>query len=163
MVFETCGKKDDPAVLFFHAMGVTGGSSEPVARVLRDRYFCVLPTATLYCAGAEVCEPRRTRRGRQRNSCAGRAIKRLALVVASSIGADLALAFLAQTTLPVEHVFFDGGQFAQIGRATRRVMTPFLVSGHQEPVLVEGRDAQENLLVRRRGDSAVLYCSGAGR
>ena len=26
----------------------------------------------------------------------------------------------------MEHVFFDGGQFAQIGRGTRRVMTPFL-------------------------------------
>ena len=36
------------------------------------------------------------------------------------------MAFLTQTKLPVEHVFFDGGQFAQIGRATRRVMTPFL-------------------------------------
>ena len=53
-------------------------------------------------------------------------MKRLALVVASSIGADLALAFLAQTRLPVEHVFFDGGQFAKIGRGTRRIMTPFL-------------------------------------
>lgn len=46
--------------------------------------------------------------------------------MASSIGADLALAFLAHTRLPVAHVFFDGGQFAQIGRATRRIMTPFL-------------------------------------
>lgn len=53
-------------------------------------------------------------------------MERLALVVASSIGADLAVAFLAATRLPVEHVFFDGGQFAQIGRGTRRVMTPFL-------------------------------------
>lgn len=56
----------------------------------------------------------------------GNTVERLALVVASSIGADLAAAFLAATRLPVEHVFFDGGQFAQIGRGTRRVMTPFL-------------------------------------
>lgn len=48
------------------------------------------------------------------------------MVVASSIGADLAIAFLAQTKLPVEHAFFDGGQFARIGKATRRIMTPFL-------------------------------------
>ena len=125
MVFETCGKKDNPAVLFFHAMGVTGGSSEPVARVLRDRYFCVLPTATVYCPGQRYVS--RADEARQAEEfLRGQGIKRLALVVASSIGADLALAFLAQTTLPVEHVFFDGGQFAQIGRATRRVMTPFL-------------------------------------
>ena len=55
-----------------------------------------------------------------------RGVKRLALVAASSIGADLAMAFLAQTGLPVEHIFFDGGQFAQIGGAARRLMTPFL-------------------------------------
>ena len=48
------------------------------------------------------------------------------MVVASSIGADLAMAFLTQTKLPVEHAFFDGGQFAQIGKSTRRIMTPFL-------------------------------------
>ena len=53
-------------------------------------------------------------------------VERLALVVASSIGADLASAFLAQTGLYVEHVFFDGGQFAQIGKGTRRIMMPFL-------------------------------------
>ena len=74
MLFETYGDTSHPAVLFFHAMGVTG----------------------------------------------------LALVVASSIGADLAMAFLTQTTHPAAHVFFDGGQFARIGRGTRRIMTPFL-------------------------------------
>ena len=37
-----------------------------------------------------------------------------------------AMAFLTQTKLPVEHAFFDGGQFAQIGKGTRRIMTPFL-------------------------------------
>ena len=48
------------------------------------------------------------------------------MVVASSIGADLAMAFLTQTKLPAEHAFFDGGQFTQIGKCTRRIMTPFL-------------------------------------
>lgn len=32
-------------------MGVTGASSEPVAKHLQDRYFCILPTSTVYCAG----------------------------------------------------------------------------------------------------------------
>lgn len=36
------------------------------------------------------------------------------------------MAFLAQTKLPVRNVFFDGGQFAQIGKGTRRIMTPFI-------------------------------------
>jgi len=51
MQFETFGDKQNPAILFFHAMGVTGASSEPVARHLQDRYFCILPTSTVYCAG----------------------------------------------------------------------------------------------------------------
>ena len=47
-------------------------------------------------------------------------------MVASSLGADLACAFLAETKLPVHHVFFDGGQFARIGKVTRHIMAPFL-------------------------------------
>ena len=53
-------------------------------------------------------------------------VRELALVVSSSLGADLAAAFLSQTKLPVGHAYFDGGQFARIGKGTRRLMTPFL-------------------------------------
>ena len=51
MKFKTLGNRNAPAVLFFHAMGVTGESSEPVANYLQDRYFCILPTSTVYCKG----------------------------------------------------------------------------------------------------------------
>lgn len=47
MKFKTLGNRKDPAVLFFHAMGVTGESSEPVAKYLQDRYFCILPSLQL--------------------------------------------------------------------------------------------------------------------
>ena len=112
-------------MLFFHAMGVTGASSEPIARFLQDRYFCILPTSTVYCEGqkyvSKLDEIRQVEDFLHRQG-----VERLAMVVASSIGADLAMAFLTQTKLPVEHAFFDGGQFAQIGKGTRRMMTPFL-------------------------------------
>ena len=125
MLFETRGDASRPAVLFFHAMGVTGASSKPVAEHLQRDYFCVLPTATVYCPGqryqSKADEVRQVEAFLQQ-----RGVQRLALVVASSIGADLAMAFLTQTRLPVEHVFFDGGQFAQIGRGARRIMVPFL-------------------------------------
>ena len=125
MLFQTLGNKDDPAVLFFHAMGVTGESSVPVAEHLKDRYFCILPTSTVYCAGQRyVSKADEVRQVEVFLHAQG--VERLALVVASSIGADLAMAFLTKTELPVEHVYFDGGQFAQIGAATRRIMTPFL-------------------------------------
>ena len=125
MIFETFGDKAKPAVLFFHAMGVTGSSSEPVTKHMQDGYFCILPTSTVYCAGQRYAGKADEVR-QVEEFLRAQGVTRLALVVAFSIGADLAMAFLTQTKLPVEHVFFDGGQFAQIGRATRRVMTPFL-------------------------------------
>ena len=125
MLFKTLGDKAAPAVLFFHAMGVTGDSSEPVAEYLKDKYFCIMPTSTVYCAGQSyVSKADEVRQVEKFLSDSG--VERLALVTASSIGADLAMAFLTQTGLPVEHVFFDGGQFAQIGMPLRRIMTPFL-------------------------------------
>ena len=125
MQFETFGDKHNPAILFFHAMGVTGASSEPVAQHLQSRYFCILPTSTVYCAGqtyhSKADEIRQIEQFLQKQG-----VTQLKLVAASSIGADLAAAFLAQTQFPVEHAFFDGGQFAQIGKAARCIMTPFL-------------------------------------
>lgn len=125
MLFEIRGDKNHPAVLFFHAMGVSGASSEPIAKYLQDQYFCILPTSTVYCSGQKyVSKADEVRQIKEFLHAQG--VERLALVVASSIGADLAMAFLTQTGIPVEHVFFDGGQFAQIGKTTRRIMTPFL-------------------------------------
>ena len=49
MIFNTLGNKDKPAILFFHAMGVTGESSAPIAKYLKDNYFCIMPTSTVYC------------------------------------------------------------------------------------------------------------------
>ena len=125
MQFETLGDKRNPAVLFFHAMGVTGASSEPVARVLQARYFCILPTSTVYCPGQRYCG-KAGEVGQVEEFLRAQGVTELALLVASSLGADLALAFLAETKFPVGHIFFDGGQFAQIGRGTRRLMVPFL-------------------------------------
>ena len=125
MKFKTFGNRNAPAVLFFHAMGVTGESSEPVANYLQDRYFCILPTSTVYCKGQKyVSKADEVRQVEAYLKSQG--VERLELVVASSIGADLAMAFLTGTKLPIGHVFFDGGQFAQIAKGTRRVMTPFL-------------------------------------
>lgn len=125
MLFQTMGKQGNPAVLFFHAMGVTGSSSERVAEYLQSKYFCIMPTSTVYCQGQKYVsksdEIRQTEEFLKENG-----VKQLALVVASSIGADLAIAFLSQTELPVGNVFFDGGQFAKIGKFTRRIMTPFI-------------------------------------
>ena len=125
MKFKTLGNRNNPAVLFFHAMGVTGESSEPVAKYLQDRYFCILPTSTVYCEEqkyiSKADEIRQVEKFLKEQG-----VKSLAMVVASSIGADLAMAFLTQAKLPVGHAFFDGGQFAQIGKETRRMITPFL-------------------------------------
>ncbi len=125
MMFQTYGNRNHPAVLFFHAMGVTGASSESVAKYLQDRYFCILPTSTVYCTGQKyISKADEIRQVEEYLKSQG--VERLELVVASSIGADLAMAFLTSTKLPIGHVFFDGGQFAQIGKGMRRIMTPLL-------------------------------------
>ena len=103
MIFQTVGNIENPAVLFFHAMGVTGKSSSPVAEHLKDRYYCIMPTSTVYCAGQNYISKADELRQLEAYLVEQR-ITELALV-ASSLGADLACAFLAETKLPVHHVF----------------------------------------------------------
>ena len=125
MRFQTLGDENNPTILFFHAMGVTGASSERVAAHLQDHYFCIMPTSTVYCEGQTYIS-KQDELAQVEKYLADAGIDRLELVVASSLGADLATTFLATTALPIGHVFFDGGQFAQIAPGTRRIMAPIL-------------------------------------
>ncbi len=125
MIFHTMGNKSNPAILFFHAMGVTGDSSTPAADFLKEQYYCIMPTSTVYCAD-QTYIGKADEIQQIENFLREQEINKLALIVASSIGADLAMAFLTQSKIPAEHIFFDGGQFAQIGKMTRCIMTPFL-------------------------------------
>ena len=72
MLFQTYGNMKNPAVLFFHAMGVTGASSEPVVKYLQDRYFCILPPPPFTVPGRNM-SARRTKYGRWRTFCIDRA------------------------------------------------------------------------------------------
>ena len=125
MVFKTTGNKSNPVILFFHAMGVTGESSMPVAEKMAEKYYCIMPTSTVYCSGQRY-QSKRDEIQQIVRFLGNHGIKEIELIVASSIGADLAMAFLTEIKIPVKHVFFDGGQFAQIGKATRRIMVPLL-------------------------------------
>lgn len=125
MEFKTIGDKSTPVILFFHAMGVTGESSMPVAEKMADKFYCVMPTSTVYCSGQKY----RSKRDEVQQIVRflkEQGIEEIELVVASSIGTDLAMVFLTDAKIPVKHIFFDGGQFAQIGKVTRRIMVPFL-------------------------------------
>ena len=159
MLFQTYGDRRNPAVLFFHAMGVTGASSEPVVKYLQDRYFCILPTSTVYCEGqkyvSKLDEIRQVEDFLHRHG-----VERLAMVVASSIGADLAMAFLTSTKLPIGHVFFDGGQFAQIGKGARRIMTPFLYLAIKSLYWSKGGTLKK--ILRCDDDSIKPYFIAAG-
>ena len=125
MIIQTLGKENNPAILFFHAMGVTGNSSVPVAEHLKEHYFCIMPTSTVYCKGQTYVSKEDEVR-QVEDFLKAHDIQELALVVASSIGADLAMEFLIRSKIHPGHVFFDGGQFAQISSFLRSVMTPFL-------------------------------------
>ena len=125
MVFKTTGNKSNPVILFFHAMGVTGESSMPVAEKMAEKYYCIMPTSTVYCSGQRY-QSKKDEVQQVVRFLEKQGVQEIELVVASSIGADLAMAFVTEAKIPVKHVFFDGGQFAQIGKATRRIMVPFL-------------------------------------
>lgn len=125
MKFQTMGNKKNPVILFFHAMGVTGESSYRVATYLKDKYFCVMPTSTVYCRNQNY-QSKQDEIHQIEKYLQKQGIEKIALVVASSIGADLGITFLSQTKIPIEHTFFDGGQFAQIPKLTRKIMVPFL-------------------------------------
>ena len=125
MIFKTLGDPSSPAILFFHAMGVTGESSTGPAEYLKEQYYCIMPTSTVYCAGQTYISKEDELR-QVGEFLRKQGVDHLALVVASSLGADLATAFLSRGEFPAAHVFFDGGQFAQISRPLRTVMTPFL-------------------------------------
>lgn len=85
MRFITLGDRQSPAVLFFHAMGVTGESSRPVAEYLQDRFFCILPTSTVYCSGQRYTGKENEVR-QVEDFLREQGVERLALVVASSKG-----------------------------------------------------------------------------
>ncbi len=125
MLFTTLGDKKNPAILFFHAMGVVGESSEPVANYLQDRYYCIMPTSTVYCPQQKYISKDDEIRQIEK-FLKSQNIKEIAMVVGSSLGADLALYFATNTAIKIHHIFFDGGQFAQINKFTRKMMTPFL-------------------------------------
>ena len=121
MVFKTIGNKSNPVILFFHAMGVIGESSMPVAEKMKEKYYCIMPTSTVYCPGQRY-QSKRDEIQQIVRFMENHGIKEIELAVASSIGADLAMAFLTEIKIPVKHVFFDGGQFAQIGKTLKRIM-----------------------------------------
>ena len=160
MLFQTYGDRKNPAVLFFHAMGVTGASGEPVAKYLQDTHFCILPTSTVYCKGQKyVSKADEVRQVEEYLKSQG--VESLNLVVASSLGADLAMVFLTSTELPIGHVFFDGGQFAQIGKGTRRIMTPFLYLAIKSLYWSKGRTLKK--IMWCDDDSIKPYFIAAGK
>ena len=92
---------------------------------MADKYYCIMPTSTVYCSGQKYCskkdEVQQVVRFLEKQG-----IKEIKLIVASSISADLAMAFITNAEIPIRHIFFDGGQFAQISKMTRRIIVPFL-------------------------------------
>ena len=141
-------------------MGVVGESSEPVVEYLKDRYYCIMPTSTVYCEGQRYVG-KMDEVQQVEDFLASQGINDIAMVVASSIGADLAMAFLTHTKITIHHVFFDGGQFAQIGKSTRRIMTPFLYLAIKSLYWSKGRTLKRILWCDN--DAIKQYFIAAGK
>lgn len=115
MVFKTTGNKSNSVILFFHAMGVTGESSMPVAEKMAEKYYCIMPTSTVYCSGQRY-QSKRDEIQQIVRFLGNHGIKEIELIVASSIGADLAMAFLTEIKIPVKHVFLMAGSLHRLER-----------------------------------------------
>lgn len=161
MLFETLGNPSSPAVLFFHAMGVTGASSEPVAKRLQDRYYCILPTSTVYCPGQRYAGKADELRQIE-GFLQSKGVARLALVTASSLGADLALAFLARTKMPGGPRLFRRRPVRPDRQGDPPLHGPLPLPCHQEPCLVQWKDPEKAPVVRRRRHPALLHRCGEG-
>lgn len=125
MRFVTMGDSGNETILFFHAMGVIGESSERVAQYLCDKYYCLMPTSTVYCENQKYIS-KSEETSQIEAFLKDNGVKKIKLVVALSLGADLAVFFMNNSKIPVEAAFFDGGQFARINKFTRRILTPIL-------------------------------------
>ena len=114
MLFQTYGDRKNPAMLFFHAMGVTGLSSGPVLKIFTGYAFLYLPTSTVYCKGQkyvskadEIRQVEEYLKSQELNVLNWLWLLRSVLI--SPWRFD-------KRRLPIGHVFFDGRQFAQIGK-----------------------------------------------
>ncbi len=106
-------------------MEVVGESSMKVANYLKDNYFCIMPTSSVYSKKDKYIskedEIKQVEEFLESNN-----ITSLEIVVASSIRADICVNSLSNTRFKINHLFIDDGQFAQINRFTRAIMTHFL-------------------------------------
>lgn len=149
MIFKTLGRKENPAVLFFHGMGVTGDSSLPVAQFLQERYFCILPTSTVFCPGQRYMGKAEEIRQIEKFIC-GQKIESLEWIVASAQGANLAMEFLSRSPISVRHIFFDGGAFAQTGKTARAVGMPLHYLGMKSLYWFRGKTQKQVLRCREK-------------
>ena len=131
MVFKTTGNKSNSVILFFHAMGVTGESSMPVAEKMAEKYYCIMPTSTVYCSGQRY-QSKRDEIQQIVRFLGNHGIKEIELIVASSIGADLAMAFLTEIKIPK-------GNTQNHGSA--------LIYSNEKFILVKRKNTKENHVV----------------
>lgn len=125
MEFLTQGNAEKPAILFFHALGVTGEIYTRIAQYLCNDFFLIMPTSTAFCAN-EIYRNKKREIQEIEAFLTSHAIHSIALIVASSQGCDLALSFILTSTFPLQHIFFDGGQFAKINKFQRLFLTPMI-------------------------------------
>ena len=133
MVFKTIGNKSNPVILFFHAMGVIGESSMPVAEKMKEKYYCIMPTSTVYCPGQRY-QSKRDEIQQIVRFLENHGIKEIELAVASSIGADLAMAFLPETVCPD-------------WKSNSQNHGPVLIYSNEKFILVKRKDTKENHVV----------------
>lgn len=105
MRIVTLGDKKNDTMLFFHAMVVVGESSEREEHYLSDKYYCIIPTSTVYCEKQKYVS-KNEEMAQIEAFLKDNGVKRLKLVVASSLGVDLAVLFPQKQRNPCRNRLF---------------------------------------------------------
>ncbi|MCR5122971.1 MAG: alpha/beta hydrolase [Ruminococcus sp.] len=125
MTFETLGNIGSPAVVLIHGMLCTAKDCVPFGKYLADEYFVIMPTLDGHGRdGTELVSADEEAR-KIADYLAENGIKRLALLQGSSMGAEVALAVLAELEtrgIEVGCTFFDGGPFFDFIPPKRKMM-----------------------------------------
>lgn len=86
-------------------MGVVGESSERVAQYISDKYYCIMPTSTIYCEKQKYVS-KKDKMAQIEAFLEDNGVNELKLVVASSLGADLAVLFPQKQRNPCRNRLF---------------------------------------------------------
>jgi pimeloyl-ACP methyl ester carboxylesterase len=128
MIMHTEGRREDPAVLMLHPMGITGWMIyEMIGSRFKKDYYFLLPDMGGHGEEKEDFVSAPYEAEKIREDLAERGIHEIALVYGVSMGAAAALQLLKYEDLKIRCLYLDGAPIAKLDPFMSRIFGPVLV------------------------------------